>query len=94
MSKYHYHVGSNIAGYMPDSDVYTLRTKRDAISASLADARRHVEDSYQFEDDKPARMHGSQGDYWIDDGRSLDTHYWISLRCDCEEGESELAENS
>jgi len=101
---HHYHVGHNMAGYMPESDVYTYRTLREAISASLSDRKFDMDsawDAYlsltsaerkQYGVTKP-RASGSRGQYWVNfDGRA-DYHYWVSDACTCDEGEQELKED-
>lgn len=99
MPKRHYHVGHNITGYIPDSDPYVVSSHRAAVSASYQDARDHVSDDDYYSATPEERrlyniskptMAGCDGDYWVDDGRSLDTHYWISGPCMCEEGSEEL----
>jgi len=105
MSKFHYHVGHNMAGYMPESDTYTYATLREAMSASLSDVKFDLDSAWdgylgltpaerkQYGIAKP-RKSGSQGDYWVNfDGRA-DYHYWVSQRCDCDEGSQELEAQS
>jgi hypothetical protein len=102
MTKFHYHVGHNMAGYMPESDVYTVSSLQAAQSASLADAKFDLDSAWdgyfgltpaerkQYGVRKPTKS-GSRGDYWLNyDGRA-DFHYWVSDRCDCQEGQDELS---
>ena len=42
----HYHVGHNIAGYLPESDVYYLTSKRDALAEARAQRDRILEEGY------------------------------------------------
>lgn len=94
MARKHYHVGSNVEGYMPESEVWTVSSKRAAISSAYEDAKRHYDEAYYWEltpeqrkaeDVRKPTLRGSQGDYWVNDGRSLDFHYWVSGPCDCED---------
>jgi hypothetical protein len=98
MGRKHYHVGSNVEGYMPESDVYTVSSLRAAISASREDAQRHVDEAYYWQISPAERkasgepkpyMRGSKGEYWVNDGRSLDFHYWVSDACTCDDAEGE-----
>jgi len=93
----HYHVGHNMAGYLPESDVYVYSDETAAIEASEFDAKRDYEDtldSYAGTEYEPEAAHitltGDNGDYWLDDS-SRTTHYWVSDACDCDEGNEQLA---
>ena len=99
----HYHVGHNMAGYMPESDVYTHRTLRQARSASLSDLKFDMEQAWDTYHGytaaerrdmgiKRPTYDGRSGDYWTDFGEGRATfHYWVSDPCDCTEGEDELS---
>lgn len=93
----HYHVGSNMVGYMPDSDVFTVRTKRDAIAGMREDVA-HYWASFDSEDDRPYKSgRVSDGDIYVYRDReptTLPIHFWVSDPCECDEGEQEWSEDS
>ena len=92
----HFHVGVNVPGYMPDSDVATFETKRDAI-AYLVDLKydwldRHAEtlagtgerDRIRFTGDA-RRDQGYQVEY-LDRPHHLGYVLWLvdCVETDCE----------
>jgi hypothetical protein len=74
-----YIVGHNMAGYMPESDVYIVGSKARARSASYRDAR---EDQSALNEDAPREyrysLHGKDGDYWLQAEHGASYHYWAS----------------
>lgn len=70
-----YLVGSNMPGYLPDSDPYIVRTKRSAIQASREDAQRHYDD--ERGEGYRIRLTGARGDYWVEPEEGATIHYWV-----------------
>jgi hypothetical protein len=54
MGRHHYHVGQNIPGYLPESDVHVVETKRAAV-ALLVDTKRDILDNDIGFHDSPPR---------------------------------------
>lgn len=82
----HYHVGSNMVGYMPESDVYTVTSKAAAARAVAEDARQSL---YAYQDnlgpdsgpeDRPYKAGNARdGDVYVCRDRqptTLEIHFW------------------
>lgn len=92
MARRHYHVGYNMAGYMPEMDVYVVGSKRAAISAVANEARTlndwcgndgHDHGSYV--------KSGGRGDIWLEPREcggvgGATMHVWYDGPCGCAEG--------
>jgi hypothetical protein len=48
-----------------------------------------VEQAYDIDIKVEVSKRGADGDYWVNDGRALDTHYWVSDPCYCDETDEE-----
>jgi hypothetical protein len=83
----HYHVGNNMVGYMSESDIYLVKTRRDAERALADESRRWRSDGDA--DSYYVRTSGSasEGDIYLDrrgkyaSEHSLEQHLWW-MRCD------------
>lgn len=87
----HYHVGRNMPGYLPESDVYTTTSKCDAARMVAADARETWE-QIASSSDRPYRQGRASEGYVIVgnrdsiSGREI-AHWYESCReLDCEDG--------
>ena len=84
MTTRHYHVGYNMPGYMPEMDVYTVSSKRAAISAVADEARLLNSDPCDVEahNGRHGRYvkRGGNGDIWLTRrepcGYGADLHVW------------------
>lgn len=74
-----YIVGSNMPGYLPDSDPYIVGTRRAAVMASRDEAQRALEADYDLDPADRGRVTGRAGDYWYvpAPGGGAQYHYWI-----------------
>ncbi len=93
MTRKHYHAGWNIEGYIPETDPAMFSNRKDAVKYVSEAARRQVDDSYDLPDEYQVTVskRGADGDYWVNDGRALDTHYWVSDPCYCDETEEDAS---
>jgi hypothetical protein len=78
----HYHVGSNVAGYLPEGDIAIFADRTGAINYSKSEADRILEDEMDNSDtdDGPLwSLVGDDGDYWLDDSSPyhIPTHFWV-----------------
>lgn len=48
MTARHYHVGANTPGYLPEGDVYTVSTKKEAQKALAQSVREYREQQYDL----------------------------------------------
>lgn len=84
--KTHYHVGSNTPGYLPEGDVYTVTSKREAISAVAEEARRYRDEEYDLPRSQRRVGRGSARDGGVyferpGDPYDLGIHFWWAV-CD------------
>ena len=107
MSSTHYHYGHNTAGYLPESDIGTASTF-DEAKRGLIDEMLYVADHYGMmldEDQGESTAEnltnaaevvnlasGPELVEYVDEGRSIDTAYWVSV-CTEDECAEELAES-
>lgn len=96
MGKLHYHVGSNTPGYLPEGDVYTVSTKRDAISALADHVKRYRESEYDLPRSQRRTGKGSaaSGDVYFDrpgDAYDLGLHFWWTA---CTEDDCESSDDA
>ena len=91
----HYHVGSNTPGYLPEADVYTVSTKRDAMNALAYDVKRYIESEWDLPRGQRRTGKGSvkSGDVYFDrpgDAHDLGLHFWWTQ---CAETDCELSDD-
>ena len=92
--KTHWHVGHNMPGYLPESDVHTVRTKTEAVATLIGDKEFVLNGDYEG----VLRFHGNARTdlgYWMEDTSQhhLGINYWAD-ECTCEEGEETLREEN
>jgi hypothetical protein len=90
MGSKHYHAGWNTEGYMPEDDPAMFTNRKDAVRYVSEEARLQVEQAYDIDIKVEVSKRGADGDYWVNDGRALDTHYWVTDPCYCDETEEEM----
>jgi hypothetical protein len=74
----HYHTSWNVEGCERVTDPGAFLSKREAIWCNMEQAS-HLAKVYK------ARKYGSGSHYRVSNGRALDTHFWVSGPCDCNE---------
>ncbi len=86
----HYHIGSNIPGYLPDSDVYAVNTKRDATAAVADEVRRYRESEWDLPRSQRRTGHGSARNGYVKFKRTGDPYdlgivfWWSACQDDCD----------
>ncbi len=87
----HYHVGSNVPGYLPEGDVYMVASKREARAAVASDVRRYRDEEADLPRAQRRTGHGSARDGYVKFERPGDAYdlglifWWQRCQDDCSE---------
>ena len=61
----HYHVGSNVPGYLPEGDTYTVSSKKAAAAAVADEVRRYRESEWDLPRNERRTGHGNSNDGYV-----------------------------
>lgn len=87
----HYHVGSNVPGYLPEGDIYTVSSKKEAAAAVAIDVREYRDSQWDLPRQDRRVGHGSARDGYVHFERPGDSYdlgisfWWKACQDDCSE---------